>query len=228
MSLKVKADIRENRLYFKLSGKARKEELDKLYTDVRFLVADLTPGFDVISDYSECDFSIISGKWLNKISNYLVTNGLGEVVRVISGNSLLYDQAKNLSTISNGFRPIYARSHEEAKGKLEATVKRNSIRFYVNDLQVEYTSKDKYGKCKLLNISTGGCSAQSATMQLSIDEDILMTISFENQDTSKIEFKAKARVIRTEKDTFGAKFSDLGNDQKELLWKCLISESQRE
>jgi len=65
-------------------------------------------------------------------------------------------------------------------------------------------------------------------MQLSIDEDILMRISFENQDASKIEFKAKAKVIRTDKDTFAAKFSDLGDDQKELLWKCLISESQRE
>ena len=53
MSLKVKADIIENRLYFKFSGKAEKDDLDKLYTDVRFLVADLTPGFDVIKDFSE-------------------------------------------------------------------------------------------------------------------------------------------------------------------------------
>jgi len=228
MSLKVKADIRENRLYFKLSGKAEKEELDKLYTDVRFLVADLTPGFDVISDFSECDIKLIGGKGFNKISNYLVTNGLGEVVRVISGNSLLYDQAKNLSTLSSGFRPIYAKSHEEAKGKLEATVKRNGIRFYVNNLHVEYTSKDKYGKCGLVNISTGGCSVESATMPLSIDDDISLTISFVNQDASIIEFKAMAKVIRTDNKTFAAKFSNLGDNQKELLWKCLISESQRE
>ena len=48
MSLKVKADIIENRLYFKFSGKAEKDDLDKLYTDVRFLVADLKNNHAVV------------------------------------------------------------------------------------------------------------------------------------------------------------------------------------
>ncbi len=186
MSLKVKADIFENRLYFKLSGTAANDDLDKLYTDVRFLVADLAPGFDVISDFSECDIGQISGQTFRKISNYLVTNGLGEVVRVIHGNSLLYDQAKNLSSVTSGFRPIYAKTHEEAKERLETSIKRNGIRFYVNNLQVEYTSRDTQGECHLVNISTGGCSVESATMQLAVDENILMTISFSNHDTSEV------------------------------------------
>jgi len=227
MSLKVKADILENRLYFKFSGKAAEEELEKLYTDVRFLVADLTPGFDVVTDLSESDIRQISGHSFKKISNYLVTNGLGEVVRVISGDSLLYDQAKNISSISPGFRPVYAKSQDEANEKLKKSIKRNGIRFYVDNLNVSYISGEKNGSCNLVNISTGGCSVKLSTLHVAIDEDINMTISLESENTSVIQFKVKAKVIRVEGDTFAARFIDLGNVQKEQLWKCLILESQK-
>ena len=152
MSLKVKADVIENRLYFQFSGKAERDDLERLYTDVRFLVADLTPGFDVISDFSECDIEQIHSDSLKTISNYLVTNGLGEVVRVINGDSLLYEQAKKLSLVKYGLRPIYARTHEEAKANLEKSIKRNGIRFYVNNLPAEYTAMGEVGTCQVVNI----------------------------------------------------------------------------
>ena len=225
MSFKVKADIIENRLYFKFSGRVSKDDLDKLYTDVRFLVADLTPGFDVIKEFSECDIGHINSQPFRKISNYLVTNGLGEVVRVIYGDSLLYDQAENLSLEKYGVRPIYVRSHEEAKAKLEKSIKRNGIRFYVNNLPAEYASTRTTGICHLVNISTGGCSVEFATSQLTNGEEVIMTISFKQLDEPAIEFKVKARVIRTEGETFAVKFMNLDNDQKKQLWKCLILES---
>ena len=39
--LKATANIAKNRLYITIAGKLTKENLDKLYTDIRFCVADL-------------------------------------------------------------------------------------------------------------------------------------------------------------------------------------------
>jgi hypothetical protein len=93
MNLKVKADIGKNRLYFTISGKVVREDLDKLYTDVRFGVADLKPGFDVISDLSECNLGHLSGvPTFRKIMNFLISKRVGEVVRVINSNSLFLNK----------------------------------------------------------------------------------------------------------------------------------------
>lgn len=222
MSLTVKADVIENRLYFKLSGDFAKEEIDKLYTDVTFLVADLTPGYDVIADFSECDIGQIKGKSLKKISNYLITNGLGEVVRVIGGDSLLYDQAKALPPSSSGFIPVYAKTHEEANETLESSIKRNGIRFYVNNLPIKYSTNKHCGTGNLINVSTGGFAVESITLPLSHGEEIIMEIIFVNEDFTTDEFTVKAKVIRGDEHSFAAKFIGLNDDQKEKLWKCLI------
>lgn len=204
MSLVVRADVVENRLYFKLSGNFAREELDKHYTEVTFIVTDLTPDFD------------------KKISNYLVTNGLGEIVRVINGNSLLHDQAKYVSSVSSAIIPVYAKSHEEAKERLESSIKRNGIRFYVNNVPIKYSINNQFGTGNLINISTGGCLAESTALPLSVGEEFLMQVTFNNQDLTKDEFQVKARVIKRDGNSFAAKFNGLSNDQKEQLWKCII------
>jgi hypothetical protein len=107
MSLKVKADISKNRLYFTIAGQAVKEEMDKLYTDVRFCVADLKPGFDVISDLSECNIGYLSGvPTFRKIMNFLITKEVGDVVRIINGKSLIFKQVLNLSSRICGYKPL--------------------------------------------------------------------------------------------------------------------------
>lgn len=226
MSLNVKADVIENRLYFKLSGDFAKEEIDKLYTEVTFLVADLTPGYDVIADFSECDIEQIQGQSLNKISNYLITNGLGEVVRVINGNSLLYDQAKSLPSLSSGIIPVYAKSHEEAKEHLANSIKRNGIRFYVNNLPIKYSTNKQCGTGNLVNISTGGCSVESTTLPVSDGEEFSVQITFHEHDFLNNEFQVNACVIRGNDNSFAAKFMELKNDQKDQLWKCIIHGSR--
>ena len=47
-------DIKRNGLYITLSCDPSKKVLDKVYTDVRFCVADLKSGFDVVTDLSQC------------------------------------------------------------------------------------------------------------------------------------------------------------------------------
>ena len=222
MSLKVKADVIENRLYFKFSGDVAKEELEKAYTDVKFLVADLTPGFCVIDDYSDCDAGQICRKSLKKISNYLVTNGLGEVVRVVNGNSLLHDQAEILSSAISEIIPVYAKTHEEAQEHLEQSVKRNGIRFNLNNLSITYSNNSICGTGNLINISTGGFSADSITSRISVGDEIFVQVVRNKEDFSTEKFDAKAKVIRADDGSFAAKFNGLDNNQKEQLWRCLI------
>ncbi len=100
---KVITDIEKNRLYITISGRVSKKDLTKLYTDVRFGVGDLQPGFDVITDLSECKLAALSGiPTFLKITNYLIDNNVGQVIRVLKKNSLIFRQALNLAAKRTG------------------------------------------------------------------------------------------------------------------------------
>lgn len=227
MKLKVKADVKKNRLYFTFSGNVSKQEMDKLYTDTRFCVADMKPGFDVISDYSECFLLHLSGmKPFKKIMNYLMANNAGEIVRIVNTKSILYKQIVNLSSLIWGYRPIYVSTHEEAEIKLENTVKRNGIRFHVNDLHVEYKIDGIVEYGDVINISTSGCAIASNIFNHSIGKKILLIIKFENQKTVQNNFKLTSTIVRIDGDgAFAVKYDDIDDEQKVHLWKCLVDES---
>ncbi len=229
MNLKVKNNIKKNRLYFTFSGKPTKEEMGKLYTDVRFNVADLKHGFDVISDFSECKLVQLNGiNTFIKIMNYLLVNGVGEVVRVINENSLLFTQVRNLSSRIYGYKVNYVSSIDEAEKKLESSIKRNGIRLNVNSMPVSYITNELNIKGNLLNLSTSGCAIESDKTGVSIGETIPILIEFKNEDISDGEFKVKGEVVRTDGNSFAVRFNDFDNDDKERLWKCLIRECQSE
>lgn len=57
----VFTDIKKNRLYITITGHLTKVQLERFYTDVRFGVADLKPGFDVVNDLSGCTLAALSG-----------------------------------------------------------------------------------------------------------------------------------------------------------------------
>jgi len=229
MKLQVKADIKKNRIYFTFAGKVSKQEMETLYTDTRFCVADMKPGFDVISDYSDCFMLYISGiSPFRKIMNYLITNNVGEIVRIVNKGSLLYKQITNLSSIICGYKPIYASSLEEAEEKLNLSVKRNGIRFNIKNLPVEYLFNCNSKSGNMINISTSGCSVSSKLPQQSINEDISIKFSFNKKDETVEKFEIQSKIIRVNTDTFAVKFESLSNEQREHLWQCLLLESQRE
>ena len=88
----VKVDTKKNRLFLKFAGSVSKKELDKVYTDVRFAVADMLPGFSVVNDLTECDLCHLSAvATYKKISNYLVRNGVKDVVRIINKGSVVHN-----------------------------------------------------------------------------------------------------------------------------------------
>ncbi len=228
--MKVKADIEKNRLYLNISGNISKAELNRLYTDVRFCVADLQPGFGVISDLSECSLAHLSGVSVyKKIMNYVIINGVGEVVRVINGDSLLFKQVMNLSSIICGYIPIYVSTLEEAEERLNDSNRRNGLRFHYKNLQpIEYVVNGTKGKGCILNISTSGCLVGSPTISPLIDEEILMVIQFDIQDTFQNEFTIKGRVLRKEGDRFGIKYEDFDDARRKQLWDCLLRQFEYE
>lgn len=222
MGLTVRADIIENRLYFKLSGEFAKGELDKVYTDVTFLVVDISSGPNGIAGISDCHNGQKNDQSIKKNSNYLVTNGLGEIIRITNGDSLLHDQDRYLSSVSSPIIPVYAQTHEETKERLESSIKRNGIRFYVNNIPIEYSNYNFCGTGNLVNISTGGCSVEAITLPLSVGEEFLMQITFNNQDLIHDKFQVNAKVIKVANNSFAAKFNGLTDDQKLQLWKCVV------
>lgn len=116
---KVRADIKENILYITLSGNIRKKHVESVYTDVRFGVADLKPGFTVITDLLHAKIGHLSGmNSFKKIMTYLLGNGVGKVVRIIGENSLILKQILRISAAIQGYTPIYVSSLEEAKTKI--------------------------------------------------------------------------------------------------------------
>jgi hypothetical protein len=203
---------------------------DLTITHVRFCVADLRPGFDVISDLSECNIGHLSGvPTFRKIMNFLITKEVGDVVRIIKGKSLIFKQVLNLSSRICGYKPIYVSTVEEAEEKLEKSVKRHGIRFHVNHLPAEYISNDVKGKGNIHDLSISGCAIESATLPVSEHDEISIKIEFRQQDVPSEEFIVKARVVRTQGDNiFAVEFKDLDEETKDRLWKCLIAETQCE
>jgi hypothetical protein len=226
--LKVTADIRKNRLYFNFLGIAAQKEMEKLYTNVRFCVADLKPGFDVISDFSECKLiQLNSISALKKIMTYLIENGLGEIVRVLHSENISHKQILNLATRVQGYKPIYVFSLEEAEERLENNVKRNGLRVHLHNLSITYLVDKEEGNGTIIDMSTSGCAVEFTTFRPEIEMEMLIKFTFTNEDNSPVVFEIKAKVIRVSKNVFAAEFTDLDNASKEILWKCLIRESRR-
>lgn len=82
--VKAKVNVAKNRLYVTIAGPIDAKMLDKLYTEIRFCVADLKPGFQVLSDISQCQIIYVTGLPVyKKIIDYLIAQRVGEIVRIV-------------------------------------------------------------------------------------------------------------------------------------------------
>jgi hypothetical protein len=119
-SIKVNADLKQNRLYITIAGRLNKKDLDGLYTDIRFCVADLKPGFDVITDLRSCTLAALSGfSTFNKITNHLQASDVGQVIRIIDERRVVFKQILNSAAKIKGYTAVYVKSAEEAESKLK-------------------------------------------------------------------------------------------------------------
>jgi len=112
----VTADVKRNLLIIKLRGSVPKKDVERLYTDIRFCVADLKPGFAVITDLSEARIGHLNGiETFFKITRYLSENKDGPVVRVVGQAKVIFNQIAKLSKQITGYQAMYAKSVEEAE-----------------------------------------------------------------------------------------------------------------
>ncbi len=222
----AKVDIKNNRLYLKFSGSVSRKELDKLYTDVRFAVADLLPGFSVINDLTECTLCHISAvATYRKISKYLINNGVRDVVRIINNNSLVLKQFLQLASRFAEYIPVYVSTIEEAEEELNKIDKRYRLSFhFAGPPAVNYFSRNARGEGHVLNISASGCKISSTTFPPAIDQVIDIGITFNSNEIAVKTFSTKACIMRIDNDGFAVEYRDLGEKRKEELWQDLLLE----
>lgn len=226
--LQIRPDISKNRLYIKIAGKVNKKELDKLYTDIRFSVADLAAGFDVVSDFSECSLVNLNGlPTFRKINNYLVSKGVGNVVRILPQKELIFNQIMNLASRVQGYKPTYVSSLEEAEEHLASAAKRSGIRIHLHFHQIEYTVDGEKGQGSIIDISTSGCGVQSVALPPSENVEMTVLFSLQKQEHVSETFKIKAKVVWVNETSFGVEFKGLDEHRQGVLWQCLAYESQQ-
>lgn len=222
---KVTADLKRNRLNITISSTADKKEVQKIYTDIRFCVADLKPGFDIVTDYSHCTFAHLSAiPTMQQIMEYLTTHQPGNIIRVVGKTSLIFKQMLRFINKFQSYTPIYVNTYEEAEELLANLTKRNGLRFHIHGHQVEYTIDQKEGKGHLVDISISGCAVQGLTIPLAAEKVISIVIPIHHGDDLPSSFTFSAKVVRVQDDLLAAQFLDLDEKQKAQLYKWFAYE----
>ncbi|TKB25274.1 PilZ domain-containing protein [Desulfopila sp. IMCC35006] len=227
---KIKADIKQNRLYITLSGHITKNIIDKVYTEIRFCVVDLKPGFDVITDLSQCTIGNLNGiSTVRKIMDYLIANQAGQIVRVIGKKGLFFKQSLMFATRFQGYSVAYVATLQDAEEKITNYARRNALRFPMYQQQIEYRINQQEGRGEIIDISVGGCAVRVTTaLPLTEGMEISLTIPLHQDQDSPVSFTLAAKVVRAEADMFAVQFLDLSDERKEELYKCLAYEAGRE
>ena len=223
---KAVANIAQNRLQVTIVGNLSRKNLDQLYTEIRFCVADLRPGFGVITDLSNCSIASLSGiPTFRKISNYLITNKVGAVVRVIDKKRVVFRQLSNFTAKTKGYKADTCYSLEEAEAALSHAQKRDDLRFVLYEQAVKYSGGTLRGTGVVNDLSTGGCAINTTDEVPAVLDKISISLEFDEHHEIETVFEFKAEVIWVERGSFGVKFEDMENEQKEQLWERLLYES---
>jgi PilZ domain len=225
--LKVVANIAKNRLHITIAGKVSRENLDRLYTEIRFCVADLNPGFGVITDLSDCTIAALSGiPTFRKIQNYLVTKKVGRVVRVIDEKKVVLKQVINFTAKIQGYKAEHFKSLAEAEAALALSERRDALRFLLHQHSVTFNFGGHKGVGLVHDISTSGCAIRT-TDELPADLDkVGISLAFERHEQTMLVMEMDAQVIWLKDGMLGVRFVNMDNEQKEQLWERLVAESQ--
>lgn len=222
---KVRTDIKKNRLYITLPTSINIKELEKIYSDVRFGVADLKPGFDVVTDLTHCSIGHLSAiPTLRKITAYLVANKVGRVVRIVGNMSLILKQLTSLASRFQCYKPVYVLTMEEAEEELKYPIKPEGIRFQLHNRQLDYQINGQKYTGSIFDISISGCAIKGQADHLLPGTEIPVTFCLGSSDGSLSTFAFQARVVRAHDDMFAVQFIDLDEAQKAQLYNCLAHE----
>ncbi len=225
----VKAELRRNRLILRFSGAIGQKDLDSLYTDVRFCVADLKPGFQVINDLSECTFSSLGClRTFRNIMHFLLEKEVGQIVRVTRKSSLIHKQISNFSAWFQGYKPMYASTFAEAEKLLDEPGVSRELNFFLHQTPAHFLAGGARETGYIREISTEGCIIEFFTSVLRPDEELLIEFAFPRGDGSVQPFEIRSRVSALDTNQFTATFVDPGPEQRDLLRACLVHEVHKD
>lgn len=223
----ARADIKNNQLHIKVAQKVTKQDLDNLYTDIRFSVADLSSGFSVISDLSECTLASLSGvRTFTKISHFLIEKQVGTVVRVMNDESILFRQIINLTSRTQGYNPINVSTIEEANAVLKQASERSAPRFRLYNHSVEFQGSETLNTGIVVDISTSGCAIETNAPLPVVGEELSLLLSFTGHEELVAEFNIISQVVKVEKKWFAVQYLSLEEEIKEQLMQRLLYESK--
>ena len=113
---KAIVDAEKNRLYIHFGDHLTKKEIEVVYTDIRFGVPDLKPGFSIINNLSKCSIGHLNGAIaFKKITKFHSEKEVGKVIRVVGRTSLLFRQITNISDLITGYKPVNVSTLKEAE-----------------------------------------------------------------------------------------------------------------
>jgi hypothetical protein len=222
---KVRTDIKKNRIYITLPTSINTKELEKIYSEVRFGVADLKPGFDVVTDLTHCSIGHLSAiPTLRKITAFLVAHKVGRVVRIVGNMSLILKQLISLASKFHCYKPVYVLTAEEAEEELKCPIKPEGIRFQLHDRQLDYQANGQKYTGSIFDISISGCAIRGQADHLAPGLELPVTFRLGSKDGSLSTFAFQARVVRAHHDMFAVQFIDLDEAQKARLYDSLVYE----
>ena len=156
---------------FTLAGVINKKGLGIFYTELRFCVPDLQPGFEVIADLSGCTLAFLNiVPTFKNIMNYLLSNGAGEMVGIMPADTLIYKQIQ-LATIFQGYKPTFVSTFTEAEERLVVMNRRTALRLVLYQQPVKYKINDEEHDALLRDISTGGCVIKAVSPMITVGEE---------------------------------------------------------
>ena len=224
LKAKVITDIKKNRIYITLPTTIVKKDLEKIYSDIRFGVADLKPGFDVITDLTYCTIGHLSAiSTLRKIMAFLVSNKVGRVVRIVGNMNVILKHLIGMTARFHCYKPVYVITQEEAEEELNHPAKPDGIRFQINNRQMAYTINGEQHEGQVIDISTSGCAVHGPTAGLVAEMEIALTIPLCDKDATLKPRAFRARVVRMHNDMFAVQFT-LDAEEKVRLYECLTLE----
>ncbi|BHH83785.1 hypothetical protein [Desulforhopalus sp. 52FAK] len=224
---KVAVNIKKNRLTITVAEEITKKSVDNIYTEIRFGVADLKPGFDVITDLSACSLAALNSlPTFRKITNHLVNARVGRVVRVIDETKIIKKQMINMAGQMQGYTADIFNSLEAADEFLANSTTTSGLSFALQGQDASYVHGDREGTAIVVSLSVHICEMKKATFALEEEDSISFSVKFAAHEGLLEEFKTKAVVTWVDGDRFCVRFEDVDTDLQEQLWNRLVHESQ--
>lgn len=224
-SLKVRVDISRNRLYLVIAGKITGKDIDEFYTDIRFGVADLKPGFGVVTDLTQCQLSHLAAiPTFRKIMHYLADKGVREIVRVVNRDSMVFRQAMNITAHFQGYKPVYVDTITAADEMLDRSNARTGLRFHLLKTDVVYETDTLSSVGKILDISVTGCAILTQTDIPTVGQKLRIKIALTAPKSTDGVLGLDAEVVRLITGGFAVVFAGLEATTKKQLLDSLVHE----